>query len=190
MSLTFVPVPPSVELAARQHLGHMLQMLDINQREIELTQALPLYTADTRDFLGGPFSKSKDIPHTAWEIPLRRGSEPYAAFELRIEHNPQGGTSYENAGLAFGQHAVSLERAVQSARLHAEGDEEYEVRLLRAPTLYLYGVWLKGGSEDLLIPIRPAPLQIGEKEVLSAKAASDALHNLAVERSRNRSNLV
>jgi hypothetical protein len=78
------------------------------------------------------------------------GDRPIAAAELDDPDGQGGLTTTE------GRFAAATAGAVEQAEAWPG---EYELRLLRIPALYLMALWLKDrdGSDDLLVPLEPAP---------------------------------
>ena len=51
--------------------------------------------------------------------------------------------------------------AIEAAeKLEAMQHKNYELRILRAPVVHLYAVWLHADDEDILIPAAPTPSQL------------------------------
>lgn len=91
---------------------------------------------------------------TSWRYILLDGDRAHAAAELAINDDGEvegfshvdGGTFVESTvvGVAFAE------------RLEASRGGDYELRLLSVPSLYLVALWLHG-TDDLLVPLAPAP---------------------------------
>jgi hypothetical protein len=121
---------------------------------------------------------------TAWQYILAHGQEPYLLAE--VASNRQG----RPLGLAY---AASYERdyaqktcdAMKAAHAQLnDSEKEYELRVLRAPTLYFRAVWLHAKDDDVLFPIAPVPVEIKANEAITAAALTEALLPLAKQRTQ------
>jgi hypothetical protein len=85
---------------------------------------------------------------------VMEGDRPVAAAELS---DPDGEGDLTTTEGPFTDATARTVREVEAWPQVADG--EYDLRLLRVPALYLMALWLKDrdGSQDLLIPLDPAP---------------------------------
>jgi hypothetical protein len=145
----------------------------------DVTRAAPLPAADAAvPATAGPDQVSLTMPHVvhgigldalaarqpltdaapvAWRFLVATAAGPVASTEVALDAaaRPTAFTQF-NEG-PFVQATIT---AVEAARRWPEVDRgRYQVRVLRIPALYLVALWLKGlgGSEDLFIPLEPAP---------------------------------
>lgn len=111
---------------------------------------------------------------------LMDGDRVVASVELEDPEGDHGVTTTK------GPFTDSTTRAIESVETWREVTEgDYELRLLRIPSLYLMALWLKDeiGASDVLIPLDPAPfdLSVGSRytepellDILRSRAALTA----------------
>lgn len=147
-------------------------------RERALTRANPaglalaaphdVYSLGLRDLAGGASLDAATVVGRRFIV--MDGDQPIASAEVA----DQDGSGFQaNEGPYVESTAAAIERAERDPEL---ADDDYEVRLLRIPALYVVALWLKNerGGADVLIPLdpAPAPLEAGRKyepaEVLRA----------------------
>jgi hypothetical protein len=98
---------------------------------------------------------------TGWRFLVEDQAEPIGTAEVHERtlkdaplRDPLGTTT---AQLTTGPLGQALADAIHAAESLPEVQElSFELRLLRAPALYLMSVWLHG-SRDLFVPLAPAP---------------------------------
>lgn len=90
------------------------------------------------------------------------GDKPIASAE--VADQDKGSGFQANEGPYVESTAAAIEHAERDPDL---ADNDYEVRVLRIPALYVMALWLKNeqGGADVLIPLdpTPAPLEAGRK---------------------------
>jgi hypothetical protein len=110
------------------------------------------------------------------------GDKPIASAEVADEGRGTGFQATE------GPYVEATAAAIERAEEDPDLDDDYEIRVLRIPALYVMALWLKNerGGADVVIPLdpAPAPLEAERKyapaELLSALAES-ARARLAID---------
>lgn len=118
---------------------------------------------------------------TSWRYILLKGESARAAAELTI--NDEGeveGFSHVDEGPFVESTISGVEFAEQ---LEASGGNDYELRLLSIPSLYLIALWLHG-SQDMLVPLTPAPGGLEPERAYTEEQIFSALMEL-IERRAN-----
>lgn len=118
---------------------------------------------------------------TSWRYILVRGDNAYAAAEVTVAEDGQlGGFSHVDRG----PFALNIVAAVELAEITetARGGD-YEMRLLSVPSLYLVALWLHG-TEDLLLPLEPAPGDLETERVYTEEQIFSELSELIERRLR------
>ena len=129
---------------------------------------------------------------TGWRYIILRGDTPMAAAELGVDAAGGGGDPDEDAGLEFSQfnrgpYVISTVEGVESAsKLEAVLKDDYEVRLLKIPSLYIIALWLHGAAEvdDLIIPLPPTRRGLKAFESYSEGQFADIIHEAALKKLR------
>jgi hypothetical protein len=149
--------------------------------EIEIAQPQPLYTTGLAAFASG--NLLGDARLTSWQFLVLRARQPFGIAEVAVEEE-QGMQRLVYAGFGMGPHSRSvIETLGVAERLPEIVARDYELRILRVPTVYLYCVWLHGDEGgDLFLPCDPAPSPLIPNEVVQAEAITSALHDFAVQR--------
>lgn len=88
---------------------------------------------------------------------IMRADQPVATAEL---DDPEGGGGLSATEGPFTEATATAIAQVEDLPAVAAGD--YELRMLRLPALYFIGLWLKdeSGTDDLIVPLDPAPAGI------------------------------
>jgi hypothetical protein len=90
----------------------------------------------------------------AWRFLLQNGAKTIGAAELACDSR---GGNLRFSSLDTGPFAQATRNAVdQAERLNSVRDGRYELRVLRAPAIYVMALWLKNlqGPQDIVIPIQ------------------------------------
>lgn len=110
---------------------------------------------------------------------ILRGETPEAAAELTLDENGRvSDFSHINRGPFV---ASTIAGIAVAEELETKLQQEYELRLLSIPSLYLMAVWLVG-EEDLFIPLDPVPDALKPLGVYTEKALALALQELVTLR--------
>jgi hypothetical protein len=161
-------VPPAFALAA-----------DTTEPTL-LGQPHAAYNLGLEDVAAGHLTAAAE--QTAWRYLVRSGDEPVAAAEVQVG---AGGAGAEFSSLNHGPHVAStVQTADEAASLPQVEKGNYEPRLLRIPALYVMAMWLKDldGSNDLIIPLAPAPPFLSAGQKYSESAFAEAVAGPAQQR--------
>jgi hypothetical protein len=160
------PVQDLNEAAPRR--SHM-QSIDLVE-EPHIESAVASYMMDARDVLEG-----KDVRQArliGWRFLWRNSAGELLASNISVSSSEGTVTGKPSVNLA-GSFVLPSEQVL--AKLgggrEAVASADYEVRMLRFPSLSLYCFWLVapyGGDGDLLVPIPPVPSRIDPERVYGA----------------------
>lgn len=172
------PTEASVE-TVRSHLSELAGRTAFRRRALAranpagLALAAPhdVYSLGLRDLAEGASLDAATVDGRRFIV--MDGDKPIASAELADQGRGSGFQATE--GPYVESTAAALERADEDPEL---AEDDYEIRVLRIPGLYVMALWLKHeqGGTDVLIPLdpAPAPLEPGRKygpvEILSALA--------------------
>jgi hypothetical protein len=172
------PTEASVE-TVRSHLSELAGRTAFRRRALTRANPAGLALAAPHDVYSlGLSDLAEGASLDAATVDGRRfivmdGDKPIASAEVADQGRGSGFQATE--GPYVESTAAALERAEEDPDLD---DDDYEIRVLRIPALYVMALWLKNeqGGTDVLIPLdpTPAPLEAGRKyapaELLSALA--------------------
>ena len=116
---------------------------------------------------------------TGWQYMLVIGDDLAGVAEVSVSGPPPGEAEPSFQVLYPAAYAEFVNTAIAEAERLA-GD--YELRILRVPSIYLIAVWLVSEDEHLLLPIHPAPFALREKTVWREAELTNAIHDLAMNR--------
>jgi len=127
-----------------------------------LNAALPhkVYTLGSSDIAQGRNLNQARL--IAWRFLIQNGSRTVADIELSCDAH---GGNLRFASLNVGQFAQGTRDTVAQAETYeAIRKGSYELRVLRAPSVYVMAVWLKNldGQNDVVLPIAPGPAATGQ----------------------------
>lgn len=130
----------------------------LDSGELEVAPPYPLYTFAIHAVLGD--APLKAARQTAWEYLLVRGEEIFGLAEVAVARSKKK----EKLGYAT-LHPRAFAAAIASRIADAEKlpqvkNDNYELRILRAPSLTLLAIWLQRDGADLLLPVRNWATQI------------------------------
>lgn len=111
-----------------------------------------VYSANLKDAASGHvLDRAKRV---GWEYLLLENDNAIATAQVDGTEPDHVEFSHVN----YGQMARSAMKALQVAdSLDAVQSKEYELRVLQVPPLYLAALWLTGSSDEIVIPLEPAP---------------------------------
>jgi hypothetical protein len=172
------PTEASVE-TVRSHLSELAGRTAFRRRALTRANPAGLALAAPHDVYSlGLSDLAEGVSLAAATVDGRRfivmdGDKPIASAEVADQGRGSGFQATE--GPYVESTAAALERAEEDPDLD---DDDYEIRVLRIPALYVMALWLKNeqGGTDVLIPLdpTPSPLEAGRKyapaELLSALA--------------------
>jgi hypothetical protein len=114
---------------------------------------LPVHVFPLDDLAAGKDPRS--VPPSAWEYLLVRNDRPVRSAE--VIGDGQGAFTFA----AISGQATGVAQAIELAETaQATAAGSYELRLIRAPALYVTAVWLKdrsGQADDFFVVASPAP---------------------------------
>lgn len=179
MPLTFADASPRIASLAKPRLLRSLgEELSEGSGELKMSPPQPLYSATTEDILRHTLVDAK-VPDS-WQLLVARGGEPFATVEMRVERHHDGTEEYVYAGVFTGGHAISIYEGLSVAEsVCSHSLYSYELRVIRAPTVYLYAVWLHARDNDVIIPCAPAPAPLGANQPMEPDSVCTALRELA-----------
>ena len=147
MPLTLIDAPDAALDEIREHVP----LLVADAATLEITPPYPLYTFRIESVMGG--QPLTDACLTAWQCLLVRNETPIAIAEVAAV-TEQGDDDVQFVALYPREDAEILARAVADAEALPELDQQtYALRLLRAPSVSLLALWLKG-APDIIIPLQ------------------------------------
>jgi hypothetical protein len=144
----------------------------------------PVYHAGLDAVLEGSLVTSAQF--SCWRYLLLDDDRILAAAEIQ-----PGSEEVETTflGVSTGKSVRSTVRAIARAeRIEEVRENDYELRLLRIPSLYVVALWLHS-EDDLFVLIPPTPRRLVPYSVHSAEQLINALHGLASERRQFDDNL-
>jgi hypothetical protein len=116
---------------------------------------------------------------TAWRYLVVQGMNAVADVELG--HGKTLDDNLHFLGLNEGPFAQGTITALHVAeKLPQTQQRDYELRFLTVPAVYLAALWLHSASDDLLIPLAPAPENLEPNHPYSESQIIEALRPSAV----------
>jgi hypothetical protein len=147
---------------------------------LSLSQPHRVYTATAADVLAGSILSS--AKEDSWRyLVFSNGDEAVAAVEVIS----RDGGAMELAHINEGPFVAGTVEAIAAAADRLANDpHDFELRLLRIPSLYLIALWLHANDADEVIPIAPAPAGLQAGETIAEAALAAALRPLAEQRTQ------
>lgn len=166
--------------------GHLHAMsLALNAGKLILSQPHRVYTATPTDVLAGSILAS--ATEDSWRYLVIRNDDDVVAA---VEVTSRDGGPMELAHINEGPFVVGTVAAIAIAEEQLENDpNDFELRLLRIPSLYLMALWLHADNSDELITIAPAPPGLRANEVIGEAQLTGALRPLAEERTQSENSM-
>jgi hypothetical protein len=152
-------------------------MRGLNLEDLGASEPYPVYFASLDDLESGTLP---DQPGR-WRQLLVTNDEAVGEADL----DPDGSRV---VALHRGPRAVGTARAVDSAhKLDRVQTQDYELRLLESPGIYLVAIWLHGATDDVLIPIEPDRTGLPRHQAIPLQEALPRLRERAafVKRAQN-----
>ncbi|MEA2414921.1 MAG: hypothetical protein QOI58_1578 [Thermoanaerobaculia bacterium] len=185
--MLILPTPPAEAFTRVKEgliplLAEELDIVDDSDYSIEIARPQPIYTAGLTDVLSGDLLGNVRL--TSWQFLVLRARQPFGSGEVDVERGVGGTETLVYGGFHLGPYARSVVGTLHIAEgLPPVIERDYEVRILRIPTVFLYCVWLHSeGHDDLLLPCKPAPTPLVENNVLEPATIAAALRDLAAYR--------
>lgn len=127
----------------------------------QLNAALPhqVYTLGSSEIAQGRNLNQARL--IAWRFLIQYGLKTVAAIELSCDAR---GANLSFASLNTGPFAQGTRTVVaQAEAFDVVQKGSYELRVLKAPSVYVMAVWLKnlGGGDDIVLPIPAGPTAVG-----------------------------
>jgi hypothetical protein len=145
---------------------------------LNLSQPHRVYGANSSDVIAG--SVLAAAVAESWRyLVIRSDDEAVAAVEVTADAGGAAQLAHINEGRFVGATVDAIRRAEEIA---AGDPRDYELRLLRIPSLYVYALWLHADDADQLIPFDPAPSVLRANDAYDETAFIAALRPLAEQR--------
>jgi len=124
---------------------------------------------------------------TSWRYLLVQDDAAVAEAELSVGRRGAKGAAakpLEFLGLTHGPFtAATIESLGAAERLPQVAADDYELRLLKVPAVYLAALWLHGAKDDILIPMGDPPGGLKKNKAYTEAAVIKALRGI-VEQTR------
>ncbi|HXH39920.1 MAG TPA: hypothetical protein VNN08_14920 [Thermoanaerobaculia bacterium] len=147
---------------------------------LTLSQPHRVYLATAADVVAGAILSS--AKEDSWRyLVINNSDEAVAAVEVIA----RGGGPMELAHINEGPFVAGTVDAIANAEEQVRNaPRDFEVRLLRIPSLYLIALWLHASDTDGLIPIAPAPAGLVAGVAITEAELAATLRPLAEQRTR------
>ena len=142
---------------------------------VSVTQPHRVFVASLADVLAKQVLANASESTTRYFL-VDNDSEPFAAAEVSGQD-----FAHVNEGPFVGGTARAM---IAAEELGQTAPHDYELRLLRIPSLYTVAVWLSAAADDILIPAEPAPAPLVADRPYNEADFTNALMPLAEVRSR------
>lgn len=140
--------------------------------------ALPVYTLGLDDILER--RRLTAVEYAGWQflqqdIPGRTiGTEVHRAVD---------GSTHAFAQFNMGPFPAAIQRTLRELDARVEEPRDYEVRILRIPSLHIESLWLSG-ERDTIVPLEPAPDPLETGRLYPAEEFFVRLEPAALESTR------
>ncbi len=186
MGLTAKTPPAQAPGLIREALGQLASgptptadslMMDGIPAELNLAAPHPCYFVGLKDVAEGNLLAGAILK--GWRYLVLRGDEAVGAANLTISDQDE---SLQFSHMSHGPFAQSTVEGIGRAENLPEVlQEDYELRLLDIPSLYVVSLWLHG-SDDKLIPLPPTNSAIEPYKSYSEAELTVALQEQALQR--------
>ena len=171
-----------VELISR-HVGKILQdhapfealMKSAKAEDLSLAEPHQIYVVDLDAIAAGKLLSAATL--VGWRYLIVQGNDAVSEAE---HSEPEAEGAAEFLGLyksRFANETLNAIHAVEGSPKLAKQD--YELRYLKVPALYLAAIWLAREGKDLIVPLDPAPDGLKANVPISEEAVLKALRPLA-----------
>lgn len=146
-----------------------------------LTTAAPhqIYFVGLRDIAEGRLLEAAQV--VGWRYIIFNGEQPLAAAELKVGAE-QGSLEFSNINRGLFV-ASTVEGVARAEDMTIVRDNDFELRLLDIPSLYVVALWLHGDSDnDLIIPLPPPRPELEQFVSYSEEEVIARLRQPAMER--------
>lgn len=124
--------------------------------DLEPTDPHEVYVLDLADLANADDPLAAARP-AGWRFLLSEQGQAVSAAVTTRTPNGEHRFALFNSGPYVGATRSAL---AEAAELPEVADRDMQVRLLTVPALHLTAVWLHGDSDDVLLPLPPAPAQV------------------------------
>lgn len=150
-------------------------------RELDAVLPLQVYTLGLDAIETGDLTAATAV---GWRYLLMRREHPIAAVELDAPIGRGGKPgrlrfSHFNEGPFVEE---SLRAVSQAENMDETAVDDFEIRILRIPALFVMAVWLHGDKKDILLPMPPTHEQLNPNEPYTAKKFLSRLTKPSQER--------
>jgi hypothetical protein len=172
-----------------KHIPHGMKA-DVRPQELEHSEPHPVYVATLDDLVAGKLLSA--ARQTGWRYLLVQNEEVVAEAELSAARpaakGAKGATKSRSskqheltfAGLTHGPFSGATVDGLHAAeRLPQVEKDDYELRLLKVPAVYLVALWLHGANEDILVPLGQPPAGLKKNKPYTEAAVIRALRATA-----------
>jgi hypothetical protein len=159
------------------------------QPQQEVKAPYPIYTATIDGLAGGGLSSAQ---LTAWQYVIESGGVVESTAEVAVaDFNADPEVALDYASEQPASYAQALLAAVDDANARPESAAaagDFELRILRVPSLYILAIWLQRAGEDVLRLVRGsraglvAGRWVTETEFLQAIRPLAEIRQLATDR--------
>ena len=162
---------------------------DVHPEELEHSEPHPVYVATLDDLAGGKLLSA--ARQTGWRYLLVQHDEVVAEAELSAARPAAKGAkgAKKSAGakqeltfasLTHGPFSGATVDGLHAAeRLPQVEKNDYELRLLKVPAVYLVALWLHGAHEDILVPLGQPPAGLKKNKAYTEASVIRALRATA-----------
>lgn len=185
-----IPDAPELGLAlVREHVPLLLESTDeaFTEKSVSMRVArpYPLYTSTLPNLLEKRLLACACL--TAWQYVVYSEEAAIGVAEVSVETEP-GEPAMAYAAFESERYAdMVLKGMINANELIDREGGDYELRILRAPSLTLLAVWLHG-NRDLLLPIHPVHDFIKKRRtrLITEEDLTESLRPLALTRLHRR----
>src|SRR5215471_2294373 len=155
------------DMLRAKHIPHGMKA-DVHPQELEHSEPHPVYVATLDDLAAGKLLSA--ARQTGWRYLLVHDDEVVAEAELSAGRPAAKGAKGAKksrsakkeeltfAGLTHGPFSAATVEGLHAAEsLPQVEKDDYELRLLKVPAVYLVALWLHGANEDILVPLGQPP---------------------------------
>ena len=151
--------------------------VNVRLEELSHSEAHPVYTVPLDRLVEGKLLDAATL--SSWRYLIVHDGEAIAEAELGVKARGAG-QALQFAGLTRGPFVAATIEALRAAEKFPEvGKADYELRLLRLPSVYLFALWLHGNAGDILVPMGTPPAGLKKNRPYSEAALVKALRPVA-----------
>ncbi len=145
--------------------------------QLDVAAPHPVYFVGLTDVAEGNLLSAATL--TGWRYLVLKGDEPIGAANLRVTENDE---TFQFSHISHGPFVKSTVEGISRAEnLQEVVSNDYELRLLDIPSLYVVSLWLHG-DEDRLIPLPPTNRALEAYATYSGEEMATALKGPALAR--------